>query len=160
MTAPRNNLTARERFNVANYLIAHIDELRPMSSNVERARHVGEALGLPMTAANLTKAAEAANVILTPPPKPKPAPGGAMAELLRGLFERVEALEAAQEKTNALVAALRAVSVPINPRYAHTMDSGGAILGDADALTRVAQHVPTGAAVPPAPGITHRTTLL
>ena len=95
MTAQRNNLTARERFNVANYLIAHIDELRALSSNEARAHHVGEALGLSLTAPNLDTAARAANVILTPPPKPKPAPGGVVAALLRELLARTEAAEAA-----------------------------------------------------------------
>ena len=93
MTTPRNNLTARERFNVANYLIAHIDELRALSSNEARAHHVGEALGLSLTAPNLSKAAEAACVTLTRPPKPKAAPGGVVATLLRELLVRVEGLE-------------------------------------------------------------------
>lgn len=100
MTAPRNNLSAPERFRVANYLIAHIDELRALPSNVARARHVGEALGLSMTASNLTKAAEAACVTLTPPPKPKPAPGGVVAALLRELLARTEAAEAALVRAN------------------------------------------------------------
>jgi hypothetical protein len=104
MTTPRNNLSAPERFRVANYLIAHIDELRAMSSNDARAQHVGEALGLSLTAPNLSKAAEAACVTLTRPTKPKPAPGGAMAALLRGLFERVEALEAREDARTARIA--------------------------------------------------------
>lgn len=104
MTAPRNNLSAPERFRVANYLIAHLDDLRAMSSNEVRARHVGDTLGLPMTASNLSKAAEAACVTLTRPTKPKPAPGGAMAALLRELFERVEGLEAREDARTARTA--------------------------------------------------------
>ena len=93
MTTPRNNLSAPERFRVANYLIDHLDELRAMSSNEARAHHVGEALGLSLTAPNLSKAAEAACVTLTRPPKPKAAPGGVVATLLRELLARVEGLE-------------------------------------------------------------------
>jgi hypothetical protein len=93
MTTLRNNLSAPERFRVANYLIDHLDELRAMSSNEARAHHVGEALGLSLTAPNLSKAAEAACVTLTRPPKPKAAPGGVVATLLRELLARVEGLE-------------------------------------------------------------------
>ena len=133
MTAPRNNLTAPNRFRVSNYLIAHIDELRTLPSNEARARHVGEALSLPMTAANLDTAARAANVILTPPPKPKPAPGGAVAVLLREVLERVEALEAALVRAN-----------DVSKTQAHDIRC----LREA---VRVAL---------PAPDVTYRTTLL
>ena len=95
MTASRNNLTAPDRFRVSNYVIAHIDELRAMSSNDARAQHVSDALGLSVKPSNLTTAARAANVILTPPSKPKPAPGGVVAALLRELLARTEAAEAA-----------------------------------------------------------------
>jgi len=133
MTTPRNNLTARERFTVANYLIAHIDELRAMSSNEARAHHVGEALGLSMTVSNLTTAAGAAHVILSPPPAPKAAPGGVVATLLRELRARTEAVEAAlvraHDRANEQAQSLR-----------YLQDAVRAAL--------------------PAPDITYRTTLL
>lgn len=133
MTAPRNNLTAPDRFRVSNYLIEHVDELRAMSSNEVRARHVGDTLGLPMTASNLATAARAANVILTPPSKPKPAPGGVVAALLRELLARTEAAEAAlvraHDRANEQANSIRCLQEAVRVAF-------------------------------PAPDVTYRTTLL
>ena len=105
MAITRNHLTAHEYFTVSNYILKHLEELRALRGNAERARQVGEALNMTLTIPNLEHSARTANVSLSPPPKPKAEASGEVAELIRALTERVEALEAHTRKTDLRFAA-------------------------------------------------------